>query len=226
MSYIKDSHGSVIRTADAAGNAMQEAEDRADYDAFGNVYTGSRNTPFGYSGEYVDSESGNIYLRNRYYNSATGRFITEDPAKDGLNWYVYAGNNPVSFVDPWGLENVHVEYFSLATLTNVEDKQTGVYASLRSISDVAGATLTWTPYGNAGYATFAMNNHTIEIYFDNMREGEYASKIKVYATYGKIIDVTGWEGKDYVDNALSTQEAFFYLKKMKMEMAIWLCRLR
>ena len=95
MSYIKDSHGSVIRTADAAGNAMQEAEDRADYDAFGNVYTGSRNTPFGYSGEYVDSESGNIYLRNRYYNSATGRFITEDPAQDGLNWYVYAGNNPV-----------------------------------------------------------------------------------------------------------------------------------
>ena len=103
MSYIKDSHGSVIRTADAAGNAMQEAEGRADYDAFGNVYTGSRNTPFGYSGEYVDSESGNIYLRNRYYSSSTGRFITEDPAQDGLNWYVYAGNNPVSFVDPWGL---------------------------------------------------------------------------------------------------------------------------
>ena len=52
---------------------------------------------------YEYAESGNIYLRNRYYNSATGRFITEDPAQDGLNWYVYAGNNPVSFVDPWGL---------------------------------------------------------------------------------------------------------------------------
>ena len=106
MSYIKDSHGSVIRTADAAGNAMQEAEDRADYDAFGNSYQGSRNTPFGYCGEYVDSESGNVYLRNRYYNSSTGRFITEDLAQDGLNWYVYAGNNPVSFVDPSGLSAV------------------------------------------------------------------------------------------------------------------------
>ena len=102
MSYIKDSHGSVIRTADASGNAMQEAEYRADYDAFGNSYQGSRNTPFGYCGEYVDSESGNVYLRNRYYNRSTGRFITEDPAQDGLNWYVYAGNNPVSFVDPLG----------------------------------------------------------------------------------------------------------------------------
>ena len=32
-----------------------------------------------------------------------GRFITEDPVKDGLNWYVYCGNNPVAFVDPLGL---------------------------------------------------------------------------------------------------------------------------
>ena len=103
MSYIKDSHGSVIRTADASGNAMQEAEYRADYDAFGNSYQGSRNTPFGYCGEYVDSESGNVYLRNRYYDPALGRFITEDPAQDGLNWYVYAGNNPVIMIDPWGL---------------------------------------------------------------------------------------------------------------------------
>ena len=31
------------------------------------------------------------------------RFTQEDPAKDGLNWYAYCGNNPVNFVDPWGL---------------------------------------------------------------------------------------------------------------------------
>ena len=35
--------------------------------------------------------------------AVTGRFITEDPAKDGLNWYSYCGGNPVNFVDPWGL---------------------------------------------------------------------------------------------------------------------------
>ena len=29
--------------------------------------------------------------------------ITEDPIKDGLNWYAYCGNNPVNRIDPWGL---------------------------------------------------------------------------------------------------------------------------
>jgi len=33
----------------------------------------------------------------------TGRFSQEDPIRDGLNWYTYANNNPVLFIDPWGL---------------------------------------------------------------------------------------------------------------------------
>lgn len=41
--------------------------------------------------------------QNRYYNAPTGRFISEDPIKDGLNWYSYCGGNPVMFVDPLGL---------------------------------------------------------------------------------------------------------------------------
>ena len=46
------------------------------------------------------------YLRNRYYDPSIGRFTTEDPVKDGDNWYVYCGNNPVNAVDPWGLDSV------------------------------------------------------------------------------------------------------------------------
>ena len=59
--------------------------------------------PFRYCGEYYDDETQNIYLRNRYYDQATGRFITEDPACDGMNWYVYCGNNPINKIDPLGL---------------------------------------------------------------------------------------------------------------------------
>ena len=74
------------------------------YDAFGNLrsVTGETYNPFRYCGEYMDAESGLIYLRNRYYDPSVGRFITEDPAKDGANWYVYCGNNPVNRWDPLG----------------------------------------------------------------------------------------------------------------------------
>ncbi len=58
--------------------------------------------PFRYSGEYFDAESGDYYLRARYYNPRLGRFLTEDPVRDGNNWYVYCNNNPVKYVDPSG----------------------------------------------------------------------------------------------------------------------------
>ncbi len=57
------------------------------YDAFGNLKKSpaSDTNPFRYSGEYYDDESDLIYLRNRYYDPSVGRFITEDPIRDGLN---------------------------------------------------------------------------------------------------------------------------------------------
>ena len=96
--YMKDTHGSVVGYYNATGERMKQY----DYDAFGNRLEGSDPDPFGYCGEYYDSESGNIYLRARYYNSETGRFISEDPAKDGVNWYVYCGGDPILYVDPFG----------------------------------------------------------------------------------------------------------------------------
>ena len=44
-----------------------------------------------------------LYFNARYYDPKIGRFITEDPAKDGLNWYVYCENNPIRKIDPTGL---------------------------------------------------------------------------------------------------------------------------
>ena len=74
------------------------------YDAFGNQTSETEDSnPLRYAGEYWDSESGLIYLRARYYDSGVGAFVSEDPAKDGLNWYVYANNNAINFFDPFGL---------------------------------------------------------------------------------------------------------------------------
>jgi len=45
-------------------------------------------------------------MRARYYDPDVGRFISEDPigfAGGDVNLYAYVGNNPILFVDPWGL---------------------------------------------------------------------------------------------------------------------------
>lgn len=69
------------------------------------------NTPnaYRYTGQQSDADSTLLYLRARYYEPNTGRFITQDPYKGDrripmtLNSYLYCLNNPLKFTDPSGL---------------------------------------------------------------------------------------------------------------------------
>jgi len=99
--YVYNGHGDVVSIVDGNGLITKTY----DYDAFG-VETDKNETdlnPFRYCGEYTDLETGSIYLRARYYNPVTGGFMSEDPIRDGLNWYIYANNNPVRYGDRDGL---------------------------------------------------------------------------------------------------------------------------
>ena len=65
--------------------------------------------PIRYRGYYFDEETGFYYLKTRYYDPETGRFITIDDVSylapdtiNGLNLYAYCGNNPVMRVDANG----------------------------------------------------------------------------------------------------------------------------
>ena len=99
--YVTNGHGDVMGLTDTTGTVIKSYT----YDAFGieqNIDSNDTN-PFRYCGEYFDSETQSIYLRARYYSPAIGRFTQQDPAMDGLNWYVYCSSNPVNSIDPIGL---------------------------------------------------------------------------------------------------------------------------
>ena len=95
--------GSVVAISDQAGATQATYR----YDAFGKVLeqTGSVQNTYGYTGRRLDSESGLMYYRARYYDPEIGRFTQQDPSgiADGLNTYAYVGNNPISKTDPTGL---------------------------------------------------------------------------------------------------------------------------
>ena len=52
----------------------------------------------------TDADTGFVLMGHRYFDPRIGRFITQDPAQSGGNWYAYAGNDPINAVDPSGLE--------------------------------------------------------------------------------------------------------------------------
>jgi RHS repeat-associated protein len=60
---------------------------------------------FAGAGTPTSAGGGYVYLRNRWYDPQTGRFLSQDPIglAGGVNLYAYAGNNPASYSDPFGL---------------------------------------------------------------------------------------------------------------------------
>jgi RHS repeat-associated protein len=102
VTYLhQDRNHSVVARTDSSGNVLS----KDNFSAFGESSSLTTNR-FGYTAQRFDSESGQYYYRARYYEPAIGRFIQPDPIgySVGLNLYGYVGNNPISFVDPLGLD--------------------------------------------------------------------------------------------------------------------------
>jgi RHS repeat-associated protein len=65
------------------------------------------NTSFGFTGQRFDADLGLYYYKRRYYSSALGRFLQNDPLGiegGDLNTYSYVLNDPLNNTDPMGME--------------------------------------------------------------------------------------------------------------------------
>lgn len=98
--YHTDHLGSVQAVTDQQGNVVCSQ----DYLPFGDSFgaTGNFTDSLGFTGKEYDQDIGLYYFNARWYDPDLGRFISEDSAGDGLNWYRYCYNNPLIYNDPTG----------------------------------------------------------------------------------------------------------------------------
>jgi len=102
--YHRDALGSITHITDETGAVVQ----RYEYDSYGNLLSirdPGLLQPFTYTGREWDPETGLYHYRARYYDPESGRFLSQDRLGfvGDWNFYSYVRNNPVRYLDPFGL---------------------------------------------------------------------------------------------------------------------------
>ena len=149
--------------------------------------SGSIQNPYTFTGREYDEETGLYYYRARYYDANTGRFISTDPLNlakvillkqsssrevryfadsvyrfaltypQVFNEYLYVINNPVNWIDPYGLINwgkvgagIGLQFFGYGKIT------IGTYMfSLIPVAIAEGPVGWWTSVELLGYGGIA-----------------------------------------------------------------------
>ena len=115
-----------VGTARGLVDASATVTDSYVLDSFGTPTAAATATvnPYRFVGAsgYITDPSGLLQLGARFYWPEIGRFIQQDPIGDGMNWYAYAGNNPVVWADPEGFDYTdvggHIGYFGYGLQLN------------------------------------------------------------------------------------------------------------
>jgi RHS repeat-associated protein len=129
---------------DIVGSTLLVADDDATstgyyrYSEYGETTSsgGSLSSAMQYTGNWIDPDSGLLYLRARDYDPVTGQFVSVDPlVSETFQPYAYASNNPLLLTDPLGL----------ATCKGSSDVGCNIGMNLAAIGMGIGDAITYSP---------------------------------------------------------------------------------
>ena len=93
--YHRNVPGDVVRLTGENGSVIQQYN----YGAFGVGAGPTSEIPLLLLRGVFSPGIWFYYLRARCSNPSIGKFISKNPERDRLNWYIYDNNNPVMFTD-------------------------------------------------------------------------------------------------------------------------------
>jgi RHS repeat-associated protein len=116
--YLVDGLGSTRLLTDTQGQVLNSYG----YEAFGEKInqSGSTDNKYQYAGEQFDAVLGDYYLRQRFYDTSSGRFGRMDTYEGSrtqpstLNKYIYTSGNPINGVDPTGYFEFSISGLTMA----------------------------------------------------------------------------------------------------------------
>jgi len=136
-------HNDHLGTPQVLTDDSQVIAWKAVYTPFGEAVASIQTVenPFRFPGQYYDQETGLHYNYFRYYNPQTGRYITPDPIGlfGGVNLYTFVANNPLYYVDPYGLDLIgsQVRNADGTTVFYFYDTDTGAEYIYRGLTEPA-----------------------------------------------------------------------------------------
>ncbi len=146
--FLQDGLGSTTGLTNSSGTMT----DSYTYDAFGatKTHTGTSTSVWQFAGEQNDTtvNQSPYYLRARYYDPVTGRFLTRDPwpantlDAQSLNEYAYVYDDPVRYTDVYGYGiNIPNPADAIKDVTHTVSNAAGAVAGgvVQAAGDIVGA---------------------------------------------------------------------------------------
>lgn len=141
-----------------------------------------------FTGHGYDKVLDKHFAQYRMYDAKLKRFMSEDPAKDGTNWYGYARNNPATYVDLLGLltlSNNSYTHSSCKKATELIQRRlehNGWWNRYKEEIDRNVTFPSHVGYGYFGEATVAVVNH--------FKKG--VGLLSEWLGQAGVVDLTAW----------------------------------